>query len=183
MSTIPLANLKVCARIRPLEYSSDMLSINNDNHTLTIKDITNKSRIPEQAFEFNEIYDSKTSQNTIFNYFNDNILTNILHGGNSTIISYGQTGSGKSYTTFGENEQYTLESINFYFDNKRDKRGLIPLTCEHIFDLNKKITNNQQYELSCSFVEIYLDQVRDLGKLYNFEKSTQSDFYLLWKKF
>jgi hypothetical protein len=57
----------------------------------------------------------------------------------------------KTYSMFGEDGEY---------------RGLIPRSVEHIFSTLSTHEANIDYRLSCSFLEIYNDAIRDLGKVY-----------------
>lgn len=68
-----------------------------------------------------------------------------MHGHNVCVMSYGQTGSGKTYTMVGDDANPGL-----YFN-----------ATDEIFRLMKKDTQHT-YELHCSVVEIYNEQVRDL---------------------
>jgi hypothetical protein len=158
-------NLKVCTRIRPIEYQSNMIQIDNEK-SLTLKDTTNKTNIDKQLFECNKIWDAYVSQDILFQYVCKQTIGKAINGENACIISYGQTGAGKTYTIFGEDEKYTVNPINFYSEMKKDKRGLIPKTVQYLWQKGKDFENHRNWELHVSFAEIYMDQVRDLGKLY-----------------
>ncbi|RCH88049.1 kinesin-like protein Klp8 [Rhizopus azygosporus] len=59
----------------------------------------------------------------------------------------GQTGAGKSYSMMGYGED----------------KGIIPRTCCELFErINQKSTNNLQYQVEVSYIEIYNEKVRDL---------------------
>ena len=63
----------------------------------------------------------------------------------------GQTGSGKTYSMFGY---------------EGEVRGLIPRSVEYIFSKLKERSQDYEVAMVCSFLEIYNDQIRDLGKAY-----------------
>eukprot|EP00981_Chlorochromonas_danica_P004578 scaffold912_cov187-Ochromonas_danica.AAC.56 len=63
----------------------------------------------------------------------------------------GQTGSGKTYTMFG---------------NEGEIRGIIPRSIEYLFQALAKRSVTSEVAMVCSFLEIYNDQIRDLGKAY-----------------
>lgn len=67
------------------------------------------------------------------------------------LVVDGQTGSGKTYTMFG---------------NDGDIRGIIPRSVEYLFQQLAKKSNSAEVAMVCSFLEIYNDQIRDLGKAY-----------------
>lgn len=51
-------------------------------------------------------------------------------------------------------------------DGRKDRRGLIPRTVEHLFRKAQELEDIREFVITCSMTEIYLDQVRDLGKAY-----------------
>ena len=69
----------------------------------------------------------------------------------------GQTGSGKTHTMFGP-EGGTLED--------GDMRGLIPRSVEYLFSSTTSRSAMYEVAMVCSFLEIYNDTIRDLGKAY-----------------
>ena len=93
-------------------------------------------------------------------------MQKVIEGHNSCIINYGQTGSGKTFTTFGEDERYSINAMNLYLDGKRDKRGMVCRAVEFLFKKAQELEDIREFVLTCSLAEIYLDQVRDLGKAY-----------------
>ena len=92
----------------------------------------------------------------------------MLKGYNGCFFAYGQTGSGKSYSMFGE-ESMADPAL----------RGVIPRTLEYLFSSIKQQNLNisssggkGEIEVTCSFLEIYNDKIRDLGKI---SSSSQSE--------
>ena len=47
-----------------------------------------------------------------------------------------------------------------------ETRGLIPRSIEYLFNLVERRSAFKRFEIFVSFLEIYLDQVRDLGDAY-----------------
>jgi len=86
-------------------------------------------------------------QALVFDTFGRKILDNAWEGYHCCLFAYGQTGSGKSYSMVG------------YGANK----GIVPLACEEIF---RRIGANKEdglnFEVMCSMVEIYNENVQDL---------------------
>ena len=57
------------------------------------------------------------------------------------------------------------------FGERGDFRGVIPRAVEHVFEtLNASAESMEDVSISCSFLEIYNDSVRDLGKAYYVQK-------------
>lgn len=48
----------------------------------------------------------------------------------------------------------------------RDKRGGVCKTIEYLFRKAEELSEIREFVITCSLAEIYLDQVRDLGKAY-----------------
>ena len=162
-STTMNPNFKVCVRVKHMELQSRMIETINDT-SLSIKDVTNKSNIEKQIYNFNMVWDQFAGQDTIFQYTYEHAVQKIIEGNNACVLSYGQTGGGKTYSVFGEDERYTVDNIKTYGENKKDRRGLVPRTVELLLQKNKEFQGVKEFVLTCSFAEIYLDQVRDLGK-------------------
>lgn len=78
-------------------------------------------------------------------------VEHVLKGYNACCFAYGQTGSGKTYSMFGE---------------QGDFRGVIPRAVEQVFYSLEGMDDPQDLSITCSFLEIYNDSVRDLGKAY-----------------
>ena len=75
------------------------------------------------------------------------ILDNAWEGYHCCLFAYGQTGSGKSYSMVG------------YGVNK----GIVPISCEEIFNRIKLSTSEEkQYEVLVSMIEIYNEKIQDL---------------------
>ena len=104
------------------------------------------------------------------------LVNNALQGYNCSVFSYGQTGSGKTYTMFGIEDDNRHEGLipricrallhekQSYISNKYNDQ---PATIHN----NKMLSHsNSQKSLECkeidtfrvSYVEIYLERVRDL---------------------
>lgn len=52
------------------------------------------------------------------------------------------------------------------FGGDSDVRGIIPRSVEYLFQQLSKRSNSTEIAMVCSFLEIYNDQIRDLGKAY-----------------
>jgi len=79
-------------------------------------------------------------------------VDHIFNGYNSCCFAYGQTGSGKTYSMFGGDGNI---------------RGMIPRSAEYLFErVAHKSSSSMEIATFCSFLEIYNDQLRDLGKAY-----------------
>lgn len=77
-------------------------------------------------------------------------MDDILNGYNGTVFAYGQTGAGKSYTMMGSD----IDDDSF--------RGIIPRIVEQIFASILRSPSNIEYTVRVSYMEIYMEKIRDL---------------------
>ncbi|XP_038159141.1 kinesin-like protein KIF3B [Cyprinodon tularosa] len=103
---------------------------------------------PPKVFTFDSVYDSSSKQIDLYNETFRPLVESVLLGFNGTIFAYGQTGTGKTYTMEGER-------------NDPERRGVIPNSFEHIFTHISR-SQNQQYLVRASYLEIYQEEIRDL---------------------
>eukprot|EP00298_Acanthocystis_sp_HF-20_P014061 c20619_g1_i4.p1 GENE.c20619_g1_i4~~c20619_g1_i4.p1 ORF type:complete len:313 (+),score=116.01 c20619_g1_i4:11-949(+) len=101
-------------------------------------------------FRFDRIF-LGSDQEEVFEEISQ-LVQSALDGYRVCIFAYGQTGSGKTYTMEGEGH--------------RDKSlaGIIPRSVEKMFFWTQELTKTKgwQFQIGCSFVEIYNDELRDL---------------------
>jgi kinesin family protein 13 len=97
---------------------------------------------------YSEAIDDKYyDQQKVFDCMGREILDNAWEGYHCCLFAYGQTGSGKSYSMVG------------YGANK----GIVPISCEEIFSRIKASTSEEkQYEVLVSMLEIYNEKIQDL---------------------
>jgi len=117
-----------------------------------------KSRkvIEEKSFTFDNSFWSHNVQDKhyahqadVYNSLGEEFLDHNFEGYHTCIFAYGQTGSGKSYTMMGT----------------PDQPGLIPRTCEDLFERIEAAQNedsNVAYNVRVSYFEVYNEHVRDL---------------------
>ncbi|KJP85103.1 hypothetical protein AK88_05272 [Plasmodium fragile] len=156
-------HIKVFLRIKPnVENlsklkSEDCAIYKIDNNQLHLfekkKSYNDTSELKTRTFNFNYIFDVNFQQSDVFDLIGRNLINNFISGYNSSILAYGNTNSGKTYTLYGDR----TESEN------RQHHGLIYLSLSYFFQLKKM---NKNTEISVSIVEIYLEKIRDLGKIF-----------------
>ncbi|XP_017343033.1 kinesin-like protein KIF3B isoform X4 [Ictalurus punctatus] len=101
-----------------------------------------------KVFTFDSVYDWNSKQVDLYDETFRPLVDSVLLGFNGTIFAYGQTGTGKTYT---------MEGVR----NDPEKRGVIPNSFEHIFTHISR-SQNQQYLVRASYLEIYQEEIRDL---------------------
>ncbi|ETW08726.1 hypothetical protein, variant 1 [Aphanomyces invadans] len=173
-------HVKVFVRARPCADGSEpfdgMFERKRETpKNITIKDV-DRSQYGEHAFSFDNIFWTETTQEEVFESCSKPLVDYALRGINSCCFAYGQTGSGKTYSIFGETGE---------------KDGMIPRAADYLFEMieansNTEKQNKPVYTLVVSFLEIYCDRIRDLGREYvlstnravSLQQSSGSDWYL-----
>jgi len=156
-------NITCYVRCRPLnsrelELNANCIEISKDKTSISLKNY-------DHNYTYDKIFPAETDQKTIFQEIGLPLVKKFLSGYNSTIFAYGQTGTGKTHTIIGP-----LESL---FDDKNENFGLIPNILNFLFEQKeeaKKIIKESSkekvekvdYNLSCSCIEIYNEQLIDL---------------------
>uniref|UniRef100_A0A0G4G082 Kinesin-like protein n=1 Tax=Chromera velia CCMP2878 TaxID=1169474 RepID=A0A0G4G082_9ALVE len=147
------AKVEVSIRFRPPDTENEsfdqLFSIPGswDRNEVTIKDPLCRGRT-ENTYAFNKVFLPTASQDTVFQAVARPLVDHTLAGFNSCCFAYGQTGGGKTYSIFGE--------------GNKEKRGLLPRAIEYLFKELKKRSEEKELGMTVSFLEIYLDQIRDL---------------------
>jgi hypothetical protein len=129
-----------------------------DDDELSSSKINIKARkvIEDKKFTFDNSFWSHNTddahyahQEDVYNSLGEEFLDHNFEGYHTCIFAYGQTGSGKSYTMMGT----------------PDQPGLIPRTCEDLFeriDAAQNEDSNIAYNVRVSYFEVYNEHVRDL---------------------
>ncbi|XP_051510408.1 kinesin-like protein KIF3C [Myxocyprinus asiaticus] len=167
--------VKVVVRCRPLnrkEESSGYDDIVEMDVKLGQVTLRNPKAGPGEllkTFTFDAVYDACSKQSDLYDETVRPLIDSVLRGFNGTIFAYGQTGTGKTYTMQGQ-----------WLDAER--RGIIPNSFEHIFTHISR-SQNQQYLVRASYLEIYQEEIRDLltkdhSKKLELKESADSGVYI-----
>ena len=98
-----------------------------------------------KIFTFDAVFDWNSEQRELYEEIFHPLVDSVLEGFNGTVFAYGQTGTGKTFTMEGTN----------------DKPGVIPNSFDQIFSHISR-SQNQQYLVRSSYLEIYQEEIRDL---------------------
>ena len=142
--------ISVYCRFRPI----NKLEQEHSKNSTCVKILSDKqiaihndtSEYFQQNFSFDKVFSQTTTQEEVFQDTSKEIINSVIQGYNGTIMAYGQTSSGKTYTMKGEDNNH----------------GIIPRTIKEIFNL---IENDNNYSIRISFLEIYMEKIRDLFDL------------------
>ncbi|OMJ82840.1 hypothetical protein SteCoe_16373 [Stentor coeruleus] len=123
-----------------------------------------------KAYTYNYCFSSQETNEDVYTSTSRKVVEASLQGYNGTIIAYGQTGSGKTYTMMGSdgaeldsalNTSHSINDISIEKHEIPKAKGIVILALEDLLKLSKDNTNKSCY-LSCSYLEIYNEQIFDL---------------------
>ena len=152
-------NIRVYCRVRPnfgagvapaqIEYPDKL-----DHRLLEIKqgrDNATSTGRQEKALKFNfdTVFPPETTQQDVFERVGP-LVDSVLDGYKVCVFAYGQTGSGKTHTMEGGPDE--------------GSQGLIPRAIAQLFESAEKLKTSYSWSftVSCTYVEIYNDDIRDL---------------------
>lgn len=149
------SGVKVIVRMRPPNKDED------DGEVIVQKTSNDSLSIIGQAFTFDSVADTESTQMDIFELVGAPLVENCLAGFNSSVFAYGQTGSGKTYTMWGPANALLEENLSI------EQQGLTPRVLERLFarineEQIKQADKQLKYQCRCSFLEIYNEQITDL---------------------
>jgi len=152
-----MSNVKVVCRFRPpnaLELkeagNEPIVIINDEGNSVKLKSQEGMKGPDAAGFTFDRVFPMDTKQVEVFEYGVKGIVEDVLSGYNGTVFAYGQTGSGKTFTMMGAD----IDS--------GELKGVIPRITEHIFDSIMSSPHNIEYLVKVSYMEIYMEKIRDL---------------------
>ena len=145
-----LERVKVSVRVRPflpsekaIDPTSPIESVDTKHNLINIL-----KEYDKKTFTYDHVYPEKSTQAEIFEETSKEVVTSVLKGYNGTIFAYGQTGTGKTYTMVGD------------FKDQKNK-GIIPRSFDYIFEQVKQ-DKEHKYNITVSFIQIYIEQIQDL---------------------
>ncbi|XP_030433510.1 kinesin-like protein KIF19 isoform X1 [Gopherus evgoodei] len=109
-------------------------------------DILRANRSREKTFIFDVVFDHKATQEEVYVSTTKNLVEGVISGYNATIFAYGPTGAGKTYTMLGTDCD----------------PGIYIRTLNDLFKAIEATSDNMDYTVSMSYLEIYNEVIRDL---------------------
>jgi len=145
-------NVRVCCRFRPMnkleesEGAKKIVRVKKD----CMSCIIDEGRYKALTFTYDRVFPVETTQEEVYKHTGAQLVEQVLAGYNCTIFAYGQTGSGKTYTMEGGS------------DDNGDSKGMIPRMVEDLMESMRVADNDLQFTIQVSYVEIYMERIRDL---------------------
>ncbi|KAK7014832.1 kinesin heavy chain [Favolaschia claudopus] len=161
-------NIKVVCRFRPLNATEQregpdiVATFSDDLTTVHMRSADAGLRAREDGFTFDRIFSMQTRQHEVLTTASRSALfvcgcahvnSDVLDGYNGTVFAYGQTGSGKTFSMMGDM-------------NSDELKGITPRITEHIFQSIVESDAHLEYLVKVSYMEIYLEKIRDLLALH-----------------
>ncbi|KAJ0172839.1 hypothetical protein K1T71_011978 [Dendrolimus kikuchii] len=141
--------VKVVVRCRPLsdkeknEGYEEVVQVWPDRGAVQVYNPKGQDKL----FTYDAAYDCTADTQTIYDEMVRPLVASVLDGFNGCVFAYGQTGTGKTHTMEGT----------------ADHEGVIPRAFRHIWaHIENSASPDVTHLVSCSYVELYLEDVRDL---------------------
>ncbi|KAM9372382.1 kinesin-like protein KIF19 [Phaethornis superciliosus] len=150
--------LVVALRIRPInaaevQEGAAVTAHRGDEQKLVLMDpsedpddILRANRSREKTFIFDMVFDHRATQEEVYVSTTKSLIGGVISGYNATIFAYGPTGAGKTYTMLGTDCE----------------PGIYIRSLEDLFKALEAATEEMDYRVSMSYLEIYNEVIRDL---------------------
>lgn len=105
------------------------------------------------------------TQKSIYDEVVRPLVSSVLEGFNCCVFAYGQTGTGKTFTMEGARNKRFVDPTANGLNNADEKEleGIIPRAFEQIWS-NIDRSENMNFLVAVSYLEIYMEELRDLLK-------------------
>ncbi|KAL7869394.1 hypothetical protein AOLI_G00133820 [Acnodon oligacanthus] len=150
--------LTVALRIRPLsdvelEEAATIVAHRVDEQMVVLMDpledpddILRAHRSREKTYMFDVAFDYTATQDEVYRATTKGLIEGLISGYNATVFAYGPTGCGKTYTMLGTDKE----------------PGIYVRTLNDLFKAIEETSDDMQYSVSMSYLEIYNEMIRDL---------------------
>lgn len=155
-SQTPNECVQVVVRCRPMsnrertEGSPEVVNVYPNRGVVELQNVVDANKEQRKVFTYDAAYDATATQTTLYHEVVFPLVSSVLEGFNGCIFAYGQTGTGKTFT---------MEGVR----GNDELMGIIPRTFEQIW-LHINRTENFQFLVDVSYLEIYMEELRDLLK-------------------
>lgn len=140
----------VAIRIRPLAPNESgtrcLHAINNKMVMLEDQDNDKQKRAMPRQYLYDMVFGESSTQEEVYEGTTKNLVQDVLNGYNATVFAYGATGSGKTHTMVGTSSN----------------PGIMVRALNDIFLAAKKLSDNTEFTVTMSYMEIYNENIRDL---------------------
>ncbi|XP_024875827.1 kinesin-like protein KIF19 [Temnothorax curvispinosus] len=142
--------LMVAVRIRPLASNESgtrsLHAVNDKMVMLEDQDSDKQKRTMPRQYLYDIVFGEASTQEDVYEGTTTKLVQNVLNGYNATVFSYGATGSGKTHTMVGTSSN----------------PGIMVRALNDIFLATKKLSDDMEFTVTMSYMEIYNENIRDL---------------------
>jgi len=160
-------SVKVVCRFRfEKPFDSDGKADPFDEWDLMPEEATIK--IKDKTFCYDAVLPSDTTQEAAYEKIGRETINDFMNGFNATIFAYGQSGSGKTFSMVGPDEINDQLALDFSSipPNIQGLFGTIPRATVQMFQMiNNFVSEGYEYQVTCSYVEIYMEEITCLLNL------------------
>ena len=103
-------------------------------------------RSKARRYTFDVAFNELATNTDVYEATGRGLISGVVNGMNSTVFAYGATGSGKTHTMIG----------NY------NEPGMMFLSLVDIFAEIKSLRNDYEFEVMCSYLEVYNELIYDL---------------------
>jgi kinesin family member 5 len=121
-----------------------------DDKVLEVNGVQADGSLGKVKYAFDGLFNDTNTQKDIFDKAVAPIIQGVFEGFNGTVLAYGQTSSGKTHTMSGPD----------MFDETN--RGVIPRMVTCMFEMIEDSSEEIEFTVKVSMVEIYMEKIRDL---------------------
>ncbi|KAJ3044264.1 hypothetical protein HDV00_002584 [Rhizophlyctis rosea] len=146
-------SVKVTIRVRPEEvdwgrFAGRVWEVDEFGEPPKVtlaSDYAERYRKPATEFFFDNVQEGSDNKK-LYEESTQEVVHAAMEGLNATVFAYGQTASGKTYSMIGVDEQ----------------PGVIPQAVDDIFNYIREQSEDREYLLRVSYMEIYNETIKDL---------------------
>lgn len=103
-------------------------------------------RSKARRYTFDVAFNEAATNAEVYEATGRGLISGVVNGMNSTVFAYGATGSGKTHTMIGS----------------YDEPGMMFLSLVDIFDQIESMRQEYEFEVTCSYLEVYNELIYDL---------------------
>eukprot|EP00889_Picochlorum_renovo_P006018 jgi/Picre1/33048/NNA_008374.t1 len=134
-------NIRVYVRLRPLQGGEERSwKVEGGNTVAPLQ------RCQGEGYSLDSVFDEQSKTKDVYDMTTKKLIEQVVEGFNSTVFAYGQTSSGKTHTMKGNEEE----------------PGIIPLSVRDLFRMMQQLSNERDFLVRVSYMEIYNEEIRDL---------------------
>lgn len=119
-------------------------------------ELVNTNRTGTKKYTFDYVFDENQDQQAVYEKTMAPLVKRVVEGYNATFLAYGQTGSGKTFTMMGPGSMKSMATSD---------HGIMPQASQQLMTMlqeGKASGGIQGYSVRCGYIELYMNQIRDL---------------------